>query len=368
MKIVLTGGGTAGHVVPLLAVAEALKGKGQIFYLGGGGELEKKLLGDQPIIEYLTIPTGPLHRFFSFSTFSNFFKSVLGFWVALFKLLKIRPKIIFAKGGYVSLPVALAGRLLRIRLIIHESDSVLGLANRILSKFTQKILVGFPMEVYSGNTSKFVYVGNPLPKIFQEAVRLSQEEKKKIFEKWKLDFDQKLVLVLGGGQGAHTLNQLVIRNIESCLKTAQIVLISGSRDFKEARNTKFNLVSPFKNRFLVFDFLEKELPEFLAIADLVVSRAGAGAISAISFFGKPSIFIPYPYGAQNHQLLNAQILEGEKACKLILEKDLTPENFLVKIKELFQNQNLLQNFQKNVKKFAVPDSAQKIAKIIIESI
>lgn len=362
LKIALTGGGTAGHIWPVLDVAEEIskKIKGNDFiYLGSKEGLEAKLV-PATNIKFFQVSSGKLRRYWSWQNLIDPVKIMMGFLQARKILKKERPKVLFAKGGYVTVPVVLAARSLKIPIVCHESDSVLGLANRILYRIVQKIMVSFPAHYYSQKyQKKLFYSGLPVRRNFFRA------QKFKGYQVFGLSDRLKTLLVTGGSQGAHFINQMILRICPEILKDFQIIHLTGILDFEQAKNVRANLPEDQKDHYKIYDFLSEEMPEAMAMADLIVSRAGANTLAEIAILAKPSILIPLPLAAANHQNLNAQIFGENKAAVVLDQQKITPEKLLKTILDLLNHQVLLEQLGENAQKFSKPGAAKIIAEHIL---
>lgn len=356
IRIILTGGGTAGHIWPILAVYEEMKSlsykyKWEFLYIGSGDDSEKELAANRKI-NYKSILTGKFRRYFDFRNFITPFKILVGFFQSLIILSSYSPHAIFAKGGYVTFPVVLAGWFLGVPIITHESDVVMGLANRWEARLARKICVGFPVQFYQGMPiSKIVYTGNPIRKQFQQAKRSNNFNKRS-------DRTIGTVLITGGSQGSRFINQTVAATMGELTKKYQIIHSCGKSDYEW-------LVKNRWSNYKLYDFTEK-LPEFMAEADLIISRAGANTLAEISYLGKPSILIPLPSAANNHQAKNAEIYQKKSAAVMVSEKGLTPENLLEIINRLMEDRALRKNLGDQAKSFSQPDAAEAIGKEIIK--
>jgi UDP-N-acetylglucosamine--N-acetylmuramyl-(pentapeptide) pyrophosphoryl-undecaprenol N-acetylglucosamine transferase len=349
-RIILTGGGTAGHIWPLLALAKHLKGEYDLLFLGSGKKEERELVEKEGII-YKKILSGKYRRYFSLMNFVDPFKVILGIIQAKYYIISFWPEVVVAKGGYVSLPAGLAAFILRRRLIIHESDAVLGLANRMLAPFSKKILTAFPSEYYPSKFhKKIVWTGVPIrDEIF------TGDRKKALDD---LDFETQLptVLFIGGSSGAKAINWLALKSLKELAKICQVIIITGRAGFEEVRKNVTRLNSNQKKRIRYFDFVTRDLPDIFAASDIVVSRSGATTLFELAALAKPVIFIPYPFSAANHQVKNAQILEKNQAAIVYDGKDLTTEKLVDQIKRLLENRKALNNLSQNIKKFYKNDT------------
>jgi UDP-N-acetylglucosamine--N-acetylmuramyl-(pentapeptide) pyrophosphoryl-undecaprenol N-acetylglucosamine transferase len=301
-KILVTGGGTGGHVVPLMAVVDELKKKkAQILYVGSGNQIEKDLAKERKI-DYKVISTGKWRRYFDLNNFIDIFKVVIGFIQSFFIILSFRPDVIFSKGGYVGLPVVYAASVLGKKIYIHETDSVLGLANKKSIDKCVKIFTGYPPKYYPEiPASKIVYTGNPIRDDFR------QVKKKKIFTN-----NKKTILITGGSQGARFINQTIAKILPDLTQKYNIIHISGKIDFEWLSKNK----KDWKNYKLLEFALPRDFAGFMKSSDLVVSRAG-GTIAEIAYCGKPAIIIPLPTSANAHQEKNAEILEKENSAIVV---------------------------------------------------
>ncbi len=338
--IVVTGGGTAGHITPLIAVIAGLRKQrpdARIVYIGQKGASQPVRQFLEPlVIESRWIYAGKLHRFL---TLKNIFivLSIVGFWQSLFILIRERPAVIFAKGGFVSLPVGLAAAVLRLPLVIHESDAVLGMTNRILSRFSAVVCVGFPLE-----EKKFVFTGNPVREIFFG---------KKTYQ----EHGQPVLLVTGGSQGAHEINQLIFDHLEELTDFCSVVHLAGSIDFNRAKW----LIRP---GYLPLEFVS-DMAQRMKEADAVISRAGANTLAELAAVGKPALLIPLMGSAHDHQNKNAQFFARRQAA-LILDD---PALFIQVVKRLLFDDNLRATLSENIKKLAMMDAAQLISEYIIKA-
>ena len=376
MKILFTGGGSGGHIFPIIATVRELwkiypKQDLRFFYLGPKDELGSILLSLEKI-EVKTIITGKVRRYFDISSlFQNLsdilFKIPLGICQSFYYLFKIRPDIIFSKGGYGALPVILANWLLRIPTYLHESDVCPGLTNRItlkiLGKALKNIFISFPKTEYFP-LEKMTLVGNPIRK---EILNGSKEKAKILF---KLNLKKPLILILGGSQGARRINDLFLIMLSKILLNFEIIHQCGEKNFDEVLlEAKTIIPLELRKEYHPFSFLqEEELKHAYQAADLIVSRAGAGIIFEIASLGKPSILIPLSESASDHQLKNAFAFAQAGATFIIEEQNLTPNFFLNRINYLFSNPEKLENMKKEAKKFSQPEAAQIIAKKLFEEL
>jgi len=357
IKIIVTGGGTAGHVMPALAVIDELKNRDcEICYIGSKKGIEAELIPASGT-KFKSIMAGKLRRYWSWQNLIDPFKTFWGFWQALFIILRFKPKVIFSKGGYVSLPVILASWLTRKPIILHESDIALGLANRFALKFAKRLAVSFPVENYPDvPAKKIIYTGTPLRKIVFEG------NKQKGGNFFQLKDNLQTLLISGGSQGARNINDRVLEILPQLLKKLQIIHITGNLDFQKFKSYKEELPTDIKNNYKVYNFLKDELVDAYACADLIISRAGANMIFEIAAQKKPVILIPLA----GHQEKNAQFLDRHKTAYVINNENLTSEKLLSGINYILVNSQESQLMAKRLNQFVITDGTSIIASEIIK--
>lgn len=323
-RIVLTGGGTAGHVTPNMALVPELKKEGfDIHYIGSYDGIERKLIEDMDI-PYHGISSGKLRRYFDVRNFSDPFRVLKGCSEANTLLKALKPDIVFSKGGFVSVPVVLAAKRRHIPCIIHESDMTPGLANKIAIPCATRVCCNFLETIHHLPKGKAVLTGSPI--------------RKELFEGNKIDAldtlgftkDKPTLMVIGGSLGSVAINNAIRKNIDALLSHFQIIHCCG----------KDHLDASLEGRsgYRQYEYVKKELPSFLALADVVVSRAGANAICELLALRKPNILIPLSAAAsRGDQILNAASFEKCGYSKVIAEEDLTDDGLVDAIHEVFNH-------------------------------
>lgn len=378
MRIVFCGGGTGGHVFPIIAIVRQLKKypffeRQEFVYLGPKDDFAKFLENEGIKIKF--IKAGKIRRYFSPSSFIlNLFdplKMFIGTIQSFFYLLFKRPKLIFSKGGFGALPVTIAGYLLRIPIILHESDSVPGMANRICARFAKKVLLAFPKNETKFFSlmkpeDKFVFVGNP---IREEMIRGDKKIGKEIFQ---LTGRRPVILILGGSQGAQRINNVILEALLDLLDLFEIIHQCGQNNLKEVETLSNFILEKDQSKkiyYHLYGFLdEDQLKHAYKVADLVISRAGSGSIFEILANGLPSILVPLPEAAQDHQRENAYIVERYGAG-IVIEQINFKRHFLVnKLHFLFSHPEILQEMKNNTQRLARPNSAYDIAQIIVNEL
>ncbi len=365
IKIVFTGGGTGGHLMPLISVIREIKKLSNpntitLYYLGPKDKNAFELLSKEGVIIY-SILAGKIRRYFSFKNIIDIFFTIpLGFLQSFFILLFINPKLIFSKAGGGSSVVCLSAKIINIPIFLHESDSVLGLSNRLASSFAKKIFTSF--EITEGvNTSKAIFVGNP---IRQELLNGNKEEARTLFN---ITSSKPVILISGGSQGAESINDFIVSILNDLLHYYEVIHISGVKNYQKTKtesNSIFILNPELKANYHLYDSLnEVQLKNAYAVANLVVSRAGAGNIFEISAIGKPSILIPLPTSASNHQLKNAYQHSDSGASMTLEQANLTHHFFMGQIDYLLSKS---EKMSASALQFAKPKAGEKIAQEILE--
>ena len=272
-----------------------------------------------------------------------------------------KPDIVFIKGGYVGLPVGWAARLLRVRYVVHESDVLPGLTNRLLAGGASAVAVGFPVRHYPGlPATKLHYTGNPIRSSLLQRHRLEG------IAHFKLDAKVPVVLIMGGSQGAQVINRAAVAALPKLLQICQVIHISGERELESIRFEVQRLRLGLAGRYHLFAFLMNDLAEALAASDVVVSRAGANAMAELAALGKPTILVPNPRLVGGHQVINAQVMGRAGAARLLPETKLTPDSLLKEVELLIKDQQEQERLSKAIRKLAVPDAAHKLAQLLIE--
>jgi len=370
--ILLTGGGSGGHVFPLQAVAEKLAREAkqknwptEIHYLGVNDAFSVNLLGVG--VKMHSLVSSKLRRYFSILNFLDFPKFAFSLFQASWKLFWLMPDVIFSKGGPGALSVILAGWFYRIPVIIHESDSIPGLTNAISSRFAKRIAVSFPKAASYFNPEKTVVTGNPIREELLGGIYPTEAAKE------ELGFvrDEPLILILGGSQGSERINNFVLENLSKILELGQILHQTGSEQFLEVKNLSravlldLPLEDQVKHRYEPVPFLIKDLRAALVAADLVVARSGSGTIFELAAFGKPAVLIPLPESAHDHQRLNAFEFANAGGGIVIEEENLLSGIFLKQIKGIIQNSDRLQKMSLDSKKFFTPGAADAISQELL---
>ena len=312
----LTGGGTAGHCIPNLALVPTLKERGfEVKYTGSYDGIEKKLV-EKAGIQYFGISSGKLRRYFDLKNFSDPFRVMKGFAEALSILKKEKPDVVFSKGGFVSVPVVRAAGILRIPVVIHESDMTPGLANRLSFGAAKKICCSFKETLKYLPSEKGVFTGSPIRPELMKGDRLKARSFTGIREG-----DYSTVLVIGGSLGAQSVNEEVRKALPAVLKEYNVIHLCGKGKLDPTLNSMEGYVQ--------YDYIDKELPDLFALADIVVSRAGSNAIFEILSLKKPNILIPLPSGSsRGDQILNAEAFEKEGYSYLLRQEDMTADSFM----------------------------------------
>lgn len=348
-KIVLTGGGTAGHVTPNIALLPALKEAGyEAYYIGSYKGIEKGLIEDCGI-PYYGISTGLLRRYFDLRNFSDPFRVLKGCKEAKKILSEIKPDVVFSKGGFVGVPVVKAAKRLKIPCVIHESDMTPGLANKLCISSAKKICCNFPETVEMMPKGKAVLTGSPIRK------ELFEGNKERGLKLCGFSKDKPVIMVIGGSQGAGSVNQTVREIIPKILPNYQVAHICG-------KDKVDNLMLTIKG-YKQFEYLKDELKDIYAMADIVISRAGANSICELLALKKPNILIPLSVGTRGDQILNAASFAEQGFSVLLREEALDPSNLIDKINELYADRQKYIDAMKNSSQI---DPIESIMKVINE--
>ncbi|MEW5907647.1 MAG: undecaprenyldiphospho-muramoylpentapeptide beta-N-acetylglucosaminyltransferase [Patescibacteria group bacterium] len=368
MKIILTGGGTGGHFYPILAVIDAINMLAE----------QKKMLppeivfmSDSPYdsaelvkrgVRFKRIYAGKIRRYFSLRNFPDILKTLAGIIKAVVIVYLDFPDIIFSKGGYVSFPVIFAAKIFGMPLVIHESDAVPGKVNQWAGKFARGIAISFPQTIKYFPKEKTAYTGNPIRKGFSVPLKTGSREI------LKLEENLPVILVLGGSQGARAINDLILDVLPELIQKYQIIHQCGENNFEDVKK-RISIIldkSSLSHRYHLFKYLKEDLLRMAyGSANLVISRAGSGSIFEIATSGLPSILIPLPHAAQDHQRENAQAYAETGATEIIEQNNLTPHILLSEIEKIISNKKLMEDMSKTAKNFSKPDAAEKIAKEIL---
>ncbi|HEY8886595.1 MAG TPA: UDP-N-acetylglucosamine--N-acetylmuramyl-(pentapeptide) pyrophosphoryl-undecaprenol N-acetylglucosamine transferase [Candidatus Microsaccharimonas sp.] len=380
MKILAVGGGSGGHVTPVVAVLKEIRSQKPNAELRFwcdtkfAPQARATVAAFDATIPVHTIVAGKFRRYHHLTVFQQLtwpslvlqnigdaFKVVVGFIQSFFKLIIWRPDVVFTKGGYVCLPVGLAAHLLRIPLVIHDSDAHPGLTNRVLSKWATAIGTGAPLEYYPYPASRTKYVGIPIAAEFHPYTATEQIAAKK---EWGIAADRPLIVVTGGGLGAMRMNNVVAETLRSLQRLGSVVLVAGAGQYDELRS----LMPADSEQFQLYPFVTN-MHSLLGAADVVVTRAGATTILELAALEKPTILIPNGKLTGGHQLKNAAVYE-KAAAVTVLDEDLLDENkqlLAEEIKLLLSEPEATKAMAHRFKAFSKPDAAIDMAVLILHA-
>ncbi len=367
MKILFTGGGTGGHFYPVIAVAEEVKRicteqkiVAPELYFMSDKPYNERALSDNGL-KFVPVQAGKIRRYFSLMNFFDVFKTIFGSIRAIFTLFSIYPDVVFGKGGYASFPGLLAARLLRIPVVIHESDSHPGRVTLWAGKFAKRIAVSYPEAAKYFPPEKTAVVGNPIRR------EVLFPAKAGAHECLGLDKNIPIIFVVGGSQGAVRINDVVLDILPQLLTDYQVIHQVGKNNYEDLKNRASFLTenNPHKNRYKLFDYLNDVAMRMTAgAANLVISRAGS-AIFEIANWGIPAIIIPIPEEISHDQRTNAFTYARSGGAVVIEEKNLTPSILLSETKRILDDPELQKQMKTGAQSFAKPEAGEKIAEEII---
>lgn len=348
-KIILTGGGTAGHVTPNIALLPDLRKKGfEIHYIGSKAGIEKELIG-QCGVPYYGISSGKFRRYLSVKNMADIFRVVKGLSDAGRLVKKINPDVVFSKGGFVSVPVVIACKLKKVPVIIHESDMTPGLANKLSMPFSDKICATFPETVKHLPPKKAVLTGTPIRGMLFSGSKIEGKR----FCGFK--DDKPVILVMGGSLGAVAINNCIRNVLPELLLTYNIVHLCG-------RNNVDNSIK--HDGYRQFEYVSNELPHIFALSDVIVSRAGSNSINEFLALKKPSLLIPLPKRvSRGDQILNAASFVKMGFSKALAEEDMTEPLLVREINDLFKNRG---KYIANMEKSKLNNGVNAVIKLICD--
>lgn len=350
-KIIFTGGGSAGHVTLNLALIPLFLEKGwEVSYIGSYHGIENDLLAKLPDVKYYPIATGKLRRYFSWQNFLDMVKIPVGVLQAVWIVFKEKPNIIFSKGGFVSFPVVFAGKINGCPVVMHESDVTPGLANKMSLPFVSRFFTTFDDTVkYVKNKSKVECVGPVLSDRFKNG------SKEKAFVCCDFKVGKPVVMIIGGSLGAKSLNKAVRDNLPELLKKYQVIHICGKGQMEEGSDC---------TGYKQFEYVDKELKDFMKAADIVVSRAGSNSIFELLSLCKPMLLVPLPSGSsRGEQMLNAQSFQKKGYCEIIADENLIDSvKFMQILDKVYQNRQQYMEMMKK-SKLRVTDNTRLAEKI-----
>lgn len=369
MKILFTGGATGGHFYPIIAIAQALYDKTKErkilppkLYFMSPTKYNPRALFDNDI-EYVQVPAGKVRRYFSILNFTDVFKTAFGIVSAMIKMFRIYPDVVFGKGGYASFPALFAARLLKIPVIIHESDSTPGKVNSWAAKFAEKIAISYPEAAEFFDKNKVAFTGNPVRKEIVEPLSNGAREF------LNLEEGTPVILILGGSQGSQNINDVVIDAIGELVKKYQVIHQTGRKNFNLVKETTAIVLKDSQHayRYHTFDYLNDLAMRMSAgISDIVVSRAGS-TIFEIALWGLPSIIIPLPKEISHDQEKNAFSYARTGACTVIEQQNLSSHILISEIDRIINNQHIKDKMRQGAKEFSHIDASKKIAEVILDT-
>lgn len=375
MRIVLTGGGSGGHVTPFGPIIVALRSlyqqeknswpgrlepsKLSLYFLGVNDRVSRQYFKSYKVRSY-HIPSGKLRRYaLGLTIFDLLFRLPLGILLALVRMWWLMPEVVVSKGAYGSIPVVLAAVFYRIPVLLHESDAVLGLTNRFLARFATAIAVSFSdtkqhLKRYEKRT---VVTGIP---VRQDLAAISRSEARRAF---RIPDKETVVMVIGGSQGAEQLNQLILQILPSLILDATVIHVTGPahHDAVSAVAHEILASSPRKSLYQAYPYLTDKLPHALVTADVVVSRAGATTLAELAYLKKPAVVIPFDSAANDHQRHNAQVYEKHGAIRVLDPTNAGSALFARNLYDLVRNPSLRQELSQRIGTLAKPQAAEEIA-------
>jgi len=370
MKILFTGGGTGGHFYPIIAIVQALRTRiterkiiaPQLYYMAPSKYNARALFDND--LEYVSVSAGKIRRYFSLLNITDLFKTFFGSIGAVLSLFRIYPDVVFGKGGYASFPALLAARLLKIPVIIHESDSKPGRVNAWAGKFAKKIALSYPdaAAYFPKKEGVVALTGCPI------RAEISQPLSNGAHEFLQLEQHTPVVLILGGSQGATTINDAIIQGLPELLNKYQVIHQTGRNNIDEIKQTSavFLKDHPFASRYHPFDYLnELALRMSAGVADVIVSRAGS-TIFEIASWGVPAIILPLPTSVSHDQTANAFAYAKTGAASVIEANNLSAHIIIGEIDRIYGSPHIKETMKTQARAFARADSAQLIADAILD--
>lgn len=364
MRVLFTGGGTGGHIMPIVAVAEKVK---EIlnkyheipnFLFIGSESLFNEVVANSGI-PVKTIRSYKIRRYWSIDNIIDLTSLPIGIAQSFFHVYSFMPDVVFSKGGHASFPVVLAAWFLRIPIIIHESDSVAGLANAIEGKMANKIAISFFDSGKYFAKKKIIHTGNP---VRQE---IFQGDKERAIEEFGLKRDLPTILILGGSQGAQKINNIVLEALVKIIAKVQVIHVCGIGNYEDVKQTISDFGLTNVDNYHLYPFLLNELKDAYAISDLIISRAGANNVAEIINLNKPVILVPLPNSASGHQMKNAYYYSGKGAALLLDETNLTPNMLYDAIFGILDNKQKQVQMIRASRQLMSLNAAQLIAEEIV---
>ena len=364
MKIIFSGGGTGGHIYPALTLIDTVKKKlpdAEVLYVGTEQGLESDIVPKTGINFVALDLEGGFERRFTLENFKRAANALLSVQKAKKIVADFKPDVAVGTGGYVCGPILLAASLMKVPTLIQEQNAVAGITNKILSKFAKKIAVGSELALKNFPAEKTVYTGNPI------RAEVLQAKKVDGLAEFNFTADLPVVLISGGSRGARSINQAMTEILLTADKfNAQFLHVTGKTEFdsvtQKLKDAKFNFDNP---KIKIVPYLYN-MPCAMAMADLAIFRAGATGLAELTARGIPSILIPYPFAAENHQEFNAKALVKVGAAKMILNKDLSAKILSAELEELLNNPDALKKMSQASLSLGKPQAADEIADLILD--
>ena len=369
MRVLVSGGGSGGHIYPALAIATQLREKYQaeIVFLGSDDGLETMIVPAAGF-RLATVKAGKLRRYVSWQTITGVLRVPMGMIQAIGIMRKFRPQVVFTSGGYVAVPAGLAARLNRVPLLMHQQDVPPNLSNKLVAPLATRISVAFADSLAYFPAHKTVQLGNPIRQAVLDVRQIVPKEARK-----RLGFEEQepLLLVTGGSQGARHLNQIVCEALPNLLAHCQVLQISGKELYSETQklsnNSLIHFEEPLRKRYRLVAYLNEEMPLALQAADLVLCRSGASTLSELAVMGKPSILVPLPPAiGSSPQEANAEMFERKAAAEVIKDHDLKPQELVERVKYILSSSTRLEAMAEASSSFAKPQATQDITAELVK--
>lgn len=357
MRVLVTGGGTGGHIYPALAIVRALKQidkELEVLYIGTEDGLEKEIVKNAGL-PFKSIEISGFKRSLSFANIKTVWRFLKATRVSKKYIKEFKPDLVLGTGGYVCGPVVYSAAKQKIPTLIHEQNSLPGIANKFLARYVDKIAICFEESKKYFPQDKVVLTGNPRASEVANTLRLGKS-------RLGLDLNKKTVLIIGGSRGAEPINEAIIPMINQYeAADYEVVFVTGNAHY-EAIKARIPHVERLKN-VRVLPFIDN-VPQYLVHADLFVGRAGATTLSEVTALGVPSILIPSPYVTENHQEFNARSITDHGGGVLILEQALTAERLFAEINRIVTDESLNKEMKKISKQLGIPDAAGRLIAVI----